>query len=107
MKRETQTQIVNDMRLLMGFNADGSRTGNGLLGDTKILKQDVESINRNIISIDSKLEKSCEDIKQIKESLNDKIGMSSISSIHKILICVGALFGVISFIISISSKLSL
>ena len=110
--RQTNTQIINDMRVLMGLNADGTRNGNGLLNDVKTLKQDVENINHNIIAINNKLEKHSEenikiadDIKEIKQSLADKIGMSSISNLHKMLICIGAIGGIISFIISISSKL--
>ena len=117
--RQTNTEIINELRMRVGLNADGTRNGNGLLGKVDSLekengatKKDIDSINKNIIFITVDIQKRSEenikiadDIKEIKKSLNDKIGMSSISNLHKMLICIGAIGGVISFIISISSKL--
>ncbi len=125
--RITQSNLINDMRLLMGLNADGGRNGNGLLTDVKNLKNDIESINRHIISIDHKLKRQAEedeemlnDIKEIKQnlatsldeinkSLADKISVNSISKAHKTIIAVaatlGALGGIFSIIVNISSKM--
>ncbi len=114
MTRQTNTEIINEIRVIIGLNSDGTRNGNGLLGDVKKLKEDMSGLKENVLNLNNKIEKHTEkiesiafDIKEIKESLNEKIGMSNISNLHKILICVGALGGVISFIISVSSKLQL
>ncbi len=113
MSKQTQAEIIHDMRLLMGLNTDGTRNGNGLLNDVKTLKVNVENIDKKLISIDSKLEKRLEenikianDIKQIKENLNDKIGIKNISNLHKIIILTtaltGILMGVLSFFITLT-----
>lgn len=125
--RITQSQLFNDMRVLMGLNADGGRNGNGLLDDVKTVKEDIESINRNLISIDHKLERQtqdknemADDIKEIKENLAvslekinknlaDKISVNSISKAQKTIIAtsatLGAIGGIISIIINFASKL--
>ncbi len=69
--KQTQSAIINDIRLLMGLNADGSRNGNGLLTDVKTLKGDIESINRNLISIDHKLQVHSDDQKEIVNELKE------------------------------------
>jgi len=107
MAKQTQGQIINDMRLLMGLNPDGTRNGNGLLGDTKKLKEDMNSLKRNIINLNNNIEKHTEkieaiacDIKQIKESLNDKIGMNSISNLHTLCPCgVKYLFALVLWVV--------
>ncbi len=123
----TQTQIINDMRVLMGLNADGTRNGNGLLSDVKALKDDIDSVNRNLISINHKLERLSEErkeisnnIKEIKQklaasleninkSLADKISVNSISKAHKTILAVaasiGALGGIFSIVLNVANKL--
>ncbi len=127
--KTTQSHLINDMRLLMGLNADGARNGNGILNDVKALKGEIESINRHLISIDHKLERQvdeCEemsnDIKEIKQklsksldkinqSLADKVSIHSISKVHKTIIAIaatlGALGGIFSMIINIIEYLLL
>ncbi len=66
---ETPDHIVRDMRMLIGLNANGDKSGEGLIGDVKILKEDIESINRNLISIDFKLEEQSKERTEIFEKL--------------------------------------
>ncbi len=125
MQRQTDTEMTNEIRMIIGLNADGTRNGNGLLGDVRILKKDVNSINKNIICIVGDIKKHSEeiseikidmaeirnDIKEIKISLNDKIGMKSIARVQKITVGISAFIGaslaIIGYIIFIAGKIGL
>ncbi len=125
MQRQTDTEMTNEIRMIIGLNGDGTRNGNGLLGDVRILKKDVNSINKNIIGIVGDIKKHPEemaeikidmaeirnDIKEIKIALNDKIGMKSIAKVQKITVGIAAFIGaaiaIIGYILFIAGKISL
>lgn len=109
------TTDITRLKMYLGFNPDGSKSGNGIIGLTGKLENKIEKLEKYISKLSVKFDEAnknieflMNEIKEIKLGLKDNITIRSLVKVQKITIgifsFITAIIGIFAYIIYLSSN---